>query len=104
MARRKGSHRHAGARKAGVSISHEARHALHAKGLKICKIKKPSAYNKRVGACLRREGTSKSAFKRCAAEAAGGRRASAPRRKSSGRKKSSSSSSTNYTRDAFSMW
>ena len=101
MARRKG---HRGARKStpGTAISHAARHALAAKGLKICHKKKPSAYNKRVGACLRREGTGKAAFKRCAAQAAG--RAS-PRKSSGGRKrKASSSGSSGYVRDAFSMW
>jgi hypothetical protein len=80
---------HKGARKStpATAISHAARHALKAKGLKICHKKKPSAYNKRVGACLRKNGSGKAAFRKCAAQAAG--RAS-PRKSSGGRKKKAS--------------
>jgi len=84
--KRRKTHKSARKPSGTTSISHAARHALAAKGLKICHRKKPSAYNKRVGACLRKNGTGKAAFRKCAAQAAG--RAS-PRSRG-GRKKASS--------------
>jgi hypothetical protein len=85
--KRRKTHKSARKPSGATSISHAARHALAAKGFKICHRKKPSAYNKRVGACLRKNGTGKAAFRKCAAQAAG--RAS-PRARSGGRKKASS--------------
>ena len=86
---------------AATSISHAARAALAAKGMKICHKKTPSAYNRKVAACMRGKKGSTSAFRTCAKQAAG---KSAPRARSPSKKSKAAHNSTDYTRNAFSLW